>query len=156
MSAGNPSISGYTAFIRDSMQISTTYLPADSPWIAATYNRASLFVNKQLAAVISINPIYPNLYCEALYNLAGHFLVEWCPDQSGQTYFFDLRKTLSVGGFVAGVIQSSSDEGTSMSLMVPKAFEEMTMLDLATLKTPWGRYYMACAQQAGPSVWGRS
>jgi hypothetical protein len=97
----------------------------------------------------------PLLYDNAVYNLGMSNLIEFTPDQIGRTMFATLRKTYSILAFKPGVVQSSGDEGTNTSLLVPDFMKNLTMADLQYIKTPWGRAYMAIAQRVGP-VWGRS
>ena len=54
-----------------------------------------------------------------------------------------------------GLVNASSDESTSTSLLVPDVFKDMNIDDLALLTTPWGRTYAGLAQKVG-SVWGIS
>jgi hypothetical protein len=69
-------------------------------------------------------------------------------------YWSDLRAKYGLDSFVLGVIQSSADQGTSQSLLVPDWVKNLTMFDLALLKTPWGRRYLGLAQAYGPTIWG--
>lgn len=144
-----PNLTDFTTFIQNVMGISTTYLPANSPYITYAFNNAMLIVNTDLAAAPS------PFYSLAVYNLGGDNLVNFAPDQTGQTFFADLRKSLNITAFVPGVISSSSDEGTSQSLAVPEGLQNLSLLDLQNLKTPWGRQYLAYAQMYGP-LWGLS
>ena len=64
-----------------------------------------------------------------------------------------MRAQYNVLSFVAGVVNSTSDEGTSMGLTVPKAFEEYTIANLQNLKTPYGRAYLSISQSYG-TLWG--
>lgn len=72
---------------------------------------------------------------------------------SSLTFFAELRAKWGINSFVPGVVQSSSDENTAESLLVPDAFKGFTLGDLQNLKTPWGRQYLAYAQRCGP-LWG--
>jgi hypothetical protein len=74
----------------------------------------------------------------------------------GYRFFADLRKEFGLLSLVGGPVQTSSDQGTSQTLVVPDFFKTITMGDLDLLKTPWGRAYMAYAQKAGPTVVGIS
>ena len=149
-----PSLAGFWTFIRDVMKITVAQLPNDSTYPGWAYNISLMIVNRGLMAVPSPDPAYPNLYALAVYNLAADRLVNFAQDQTGYTVFQDLRKSCNLDGFVSGVIQSTSDESTSSSFVVPKQLEELTIFDLQTIKTPWGRTYMGFAQMAGPTIWG--
>lgn len=142
-----PTIAGFTDFIRNVMGISTVNLPDDSVYIRYAFDVAIEVVNMQLQLAS------PVMYTLAVYNLAGDNLINYAPDQPGQTYFSDIRKTFNITAFVAGVVQSASDEGTSDSLLVPDAFRGLTMSDLQNLKTPYGRQYLGIAQRYG-TIWG--
>lgn len=149
MSWTTPNVSDYLLFIRNVMGVSTTQLPDDSPYIQYSFDNALEVVNQDLAIMSS------RMYTLAVYNLGGDYLINYAPDQPGQTYFADLRKAFKINAFVAGVISSASDEGTSESLTVPEAFQHLTLADLQNLKTPYGRQYLAIAQRYG-TIWGLS
>ena len=138
----------YVWFIRNVMGIDTIVLPDDSPIIAYTLEIAVTTVNQVLACVV------PPLYEQALNNLAGDFLINWAQDQTGQTFFADLRKAYSINNFAAGVVQSTSDEGTSVGLLVPEWAKNLTIANLGNLKTPFGRTYLGIAQAYGSTIWG--
>jgi len=140
---------GFLNFIRTYAQIPTAALPDNSPYITDAYNAAIDVVNDYIASVSS------TMYDNAVYNYGTDYLLNWAPDQSGQTYFADVRSknNLNLTGFAAGVIESASDEGTSESLHVPESFDNLMIGDLQLLKTPYGRAYLAIAQKFGP-LWG--
>lgn len=69
-------------------------------------------------------------------------------------FFSQLRQQFNLLGFVAGVVQTSTDQGTSTTLAVPDFFKNLTLDDLDFIKTPWGRAYKAYEQKAGPTVIG--
>jgi hypothetical protein len=71
-------------------------------------------------------------------------------------FFAQLRQQFNLLGFVAGVVQSTGDQGTNTALVVPDFFKNLTFADLDLMKTPWGRNYLAYAQKAGPTVVGLS
>lgn len=138
---------GFLSFIRDIMGIPTIALSDASPAIPAAYVFSIETVN------LLIECVSQPLYDLAIYNLGGDYLLNWAPDQSGQTYFADIRKLWNLTGFVAGVVSSSADEGTSQALLVPDAFKGLQFSDLQELKSPYGRAYLAIAQKFGP-LWG--
>ena len=155
-----PTVSGFTQFIRLAMGIGPDVLPPGSPVIAMALAVAQEIANDAL------DQISPTIYTLAVYNLAGDNLINYAPDAAGAPpvdgsdpptpYFAWARKQFNTNGFVSGVIQSSGDEGTNQSLVVQEAAKNFTMADLQNLKTPWGRQYLAFAQQCGPNVWGLS
>jgi len=150
-----PTVAGFLLFIRNVMGISALVLPDNSPAISWAFSIATMFVNPDLAVVGSSLNVTPqtNLFVQATYNLAADNLVNYAQDQTGRTYFSDLRASLKINNFAAGVVQSASDNGTSDSLVVPEALQHLTLANLQNLKTPWGRTYLAMAQTAG-TLWG--
>lgn len=155
---------GWLLFIANVMRVPTVALPPDSPIIIYTFNFAVSTVNKQLLLACS-PPGSWSPYQLAVYNLAADLLINWAQDPPGEPiynvgppplqYFAWLRAQYGVNQFVAGVINASSDEGTSQSLTVPTAFEGLTIGQLSNLKTPYGRAYLALAQDVG-TMWGLS
>lgn len=145
------------------------WLPADSPFVFYAYNTAVSTVNLAFACVPG--PIY----LQMVYCLGMHWLATWAADpdwtpgpirgdppkpyinQDGTSYGFWgwLRKANNITGFTTGIVSSSSDEGTSVSLVVPKWAENLTMGQLALTTTLWGRTYLGLAQDYG-SAWGIS
>lgn len=138
-----PTLEGYTDFLRNNVGIPVSALPADSAYIEQTYNIA-------LELVLTCLKFLPDVYAWAVYNLACHILVCQCPDQTGQTFFSDLRTKFGTLNFTPGLIQSSTDQGTGQSWMVPDVFKRLNVRELAYLKTPWGQAYMGIAQMGYP------
>jgi len=145
-----PTLAGFIAWVRSAMGIPEAALPDDSDFFVYAFNVALEIVNPAL------NCASPTIYTLAVYNLAGDNLINWAQDVPGQTYFSDARTTFKCFDFVAGVVLSAGDEGTSDSLVVPEAFKTFTMANLQNLKTPYGRQYLAFAQSYGPTIWGLS
>ena len=145
----NPNLADFLTFIRVEMGISTTYLPDDSPAITMAYNVAIEIVNP------IINVLSPTMYTLAVYNLAGDNVINFAQDQTGQTFFADLRKSWNLIGFVGGIIQYTADESTSQSMAVPDSAKMFTLANLQQLKTPYGRQYLQIAQSYGYN-WGLS
>ena len=148
-----PTLEGFQAFITDVMGIDPLYLPENSPATEWAYANALMIVNPTLALVGVRSPIMTTLYVEAVYNLGGDNLINYAPDQPGRTYFADLRRSMNITSFAAGVVQSASDSTTSDTLSVPPALTNLTIAQLQNLKTPWGRRYLAIAQTYG-TMWG--
>lgn len=147
-----PTLAGFLAFVR-AINITAVNLPDNSIWLTTAFNVAMAIVNTALVQV----PVGPpasgvSIYTLAVYNLAASNLIEFAHDLPGQCFFEDLRKKWSMNSFVAGVINSSSDEGTSQSMTVPEAFNTLTIADLQYLKNPYGRQYLALAQRFG-TLW---
>lgn len=151
-----PTQAGYLNWIRTVMGVPVAWLPDDNIWIEWTFNWS----------VATCNPIFAcvpgPIYLIAVYNLAGHLLATWAQDPNpwpgsppapyvtvdGVQYGFFawLRKSNNILGFTTGTVSASSDEGTSVSLVVPKGFENLTIAQLALSTTPWGRTYLGIAQ----------
>lgn len=140
---------GFLSFVRGVMGITTTQLPDNSSAISDAYAVSIDTVNLYIGAIST------TFYNLAVYNLGGDYLLNWAPDQTGQTFFADYRKANNMNGFTAGVVASSADEGTSNALLVPDAFKGLTISDLQELKTPYGRAYLGIAQKWGTN-WGLS
>jgi hypothetical protein len=120
-----------------------------APAIAAdTFSVAVDIVNDALSQAPG------TLYALAVYNLGADRLLNYAVDAPGQTYFQDLRVSMKLMAVSVGVASSSNDQGTSVGILNPDALRDLTMMDLQTLKTPYGRAYMGFAQQYGPSLWG--
>ena len=155
MSTG-PTLAGYQSFIQNVMGISTTVLPTSNPAIPFSFDVALAIVNRTLSCVSL-------MYTIAVYNLAGDWLINVAQDQPDAPnvpgskppapFFANMRQVLKIDSFIAGVVQSSGDEGTNQSLLVQDAAKDFTLDDLQRLKTPWGRQYLAIAQKYGPSIW---
>lgn len=133
------------------MEVPVVVLPNNSQYLEMSYDIALEIVNRFLNVV-------PNLYTIAVYNLGGDFLVNIAQDNStlqppNNDYWANLRSTLSINSFIPGLINATNDEDTSAALLTPLGLQNLTIADLQTLKTPWGRVYMGIAQSVG-SMWG--
>lgn len=144
-----PTQAGFNAWVASYMAVPSSALPPSSDALTNAYTFATDWV------LPVINTVSPLQYTAAVYNLGGALLVQYAPDQPGQTYFADLRTNLKLNSFEAGVVASSGDEGTSVSLQVAEGFKNLSVGDLELLKSPWGRTYLNIAQQYGP-LWGLS
>lgn len=142
------------------MSITSAILPDDSFSLRLAYAVALDIVNLKLA-IVSVN-----LYTLAVYNLGGDNLLNFAQDVVGAPpygasdnpdklpYFAYMRQRFKLLDFTPGVVQSSSDESTSVSLVVQEAAKDFKLADLQNLKTPYGRQYLSIAQRVGPSAWG--
>ena len=85
MSAAPPTFAGFLVFVRTTMGVSSIVLPDADPCLQEAYDLSIETVNRaiQLAA--------PNMYRNAVYNLGGDILINTAPDQTGSTFFADLR-----------------------------------------------------------------
>jgi hypothetical protein len=144
---GPPTLAGYSAFLYNTVGVQTAALPTDSFNINLSFALAMDIVSTWLQCMQS------DVYTIAVYNLATDRLINFCPDQPGQSYFEGLRTKFDINQFVAGVVQADYDQGTGTTLVVPEAFKTLTMLDLSALNTNYGRAYLGLAQQIG-TLWG--
>lgn len=157
-----PSLAGFLIFIRTVMGIPSSALPDGSSAITYAYNVAFMTVNPLigLGVPVPLTVSSWSIYALAVYNLGGDRLINFAPDQPNSAYFATLRGPIADGGFgistfQAGVVQAAGDEGTSDTLLVPEIFKALTLSDLQNLKTPWGREYLAIADNFG-TLWGIS
>jgi hypothetical protein len=137
-----PNITDFLSFVADNMQIPSSALPAGSPWPQYALDRA-------INLVFSIPAVAATDYTIAVYNCAGHILLGLAPDQTGQTYFQTARVSFDMLEASSGVIASSGDQGTYNAFAVPESLTKLTVGDLYFFKTPWGREYLAYAQDFG-------
>jgi hypothetical protein len=144
-----PNVTDLTTFLQTIAGIPTSALPANSPYIPWALSYAE---EKTLLVLYAIGQDY---YCFAVYCLATSFLINWCPDQQGQTYFQDLRKLWNITGFTGGIVQSTADVSTSESMLMPDFLSGLTLGQLQALKDPFGRQFLAMSQDLGP-IWGIS
>lgn len=165
-----PTFAGFSDWIYAIMGVPVAWLPTDSPYIEYAYNTAVAIVNPVFITVPG--PIY--LQC--VYNLGGHLLATWAIDPEwarngdltgnpplpyiivdGVAYgFFQwLRKANNMSGFTTGTVSASSDNGSSVTLVVPEAMKNLTLSQLQLLTSPWGRTYLGYAQDWG-QPWGIS
>lgn len=144
-----PTLAGFQDFVSNYMNIPASALPVGAPAVAFAFQIATDLVNPVL------NCVSPDLFTLATYNLAGSNLIEYAPDQSGMTYFADLRAAFKINSFAPGLVNSTSDNGTSMSLEMPEFAKNLSLSDLQLLKTPWGRRYLEISSKFGP-LWGVS
>lgn len=148
--APRTTLGGFIAFVRGSMAIPTKALPDASEWLLWSYEIAVATVSLQ---ILRASPVY---YALAVYNLAGDTLINYAPDVAGGDFFFEkARSKWKILDFVGGIVTGAGDESTSDTLVVPDALKNLTLADLQTLKTPYGRVYLGIAQQIG-SIWGIS
>jgi hypothetical protein len=160
-----PTLAGFQNFIRNTMGITPAQLPSDAGVIPMALAVALAIANPVMklwcipqtdAANVPLNSGGLSIYNLAVYNLAASNLINYAQDPAGRSYFTRLRKKLNITGFVSGIVQSSSDEGTSVSLVVQDAAKAFTLANLTQLKDPYGRQYLALAQSFGPTSWGIS
>jgi hypothetical protein len=153
-------LAGFMSFIRDNMQIPASALPDGSYSILMALAISESIVNPALKVVgpcgsNSLGYTGPSIYDLAVYNLAGDNLINFASDVPGGTFFATARQGYGLNSFVAGVVSSTSDNGTGESMTVPDSLKDLTLQNLQSLKTPWGRQYLYFAQAYG-TLWGLS
>lgn len=163
MGTYTPTYSGFVAWVFGSgMGVPTAYLSSTDPVLQLCYDISIDTVR------LAFGCFAPPVYQLMMYNLAGHYLAQFAQDPSplpnppfiivdGVSYGFwsYLRKTTKLNGFISGIVQASSDEGTSVTLVAPKWADNLTAGQLQLTNTPWGRTYLGWAQDAGTG-WGMS
>lgn len=147
-----PSWAGFLQFLQNVVQVPSSQLPSNNPGTAA----AQMCYEVALATVNDALLVSPMMYVLAVYNLATDRMINFMPDLPDQSYWKDLRGDFGINSISLGVVVSGSDQGTSMSQMNPETFALLTLQDIQTLKTPWGRTYIGIAQAYGPNLWGLS
>jgi hypothetical protein len=155
----SPNITDFLAFLANIVQVPSSALPPGSPYPQYALDNALTIVN------IAFQSVSQQLYTEAVYNLAASNLLNFCPDPPGSPtvpgsdppapYFAYQRDRYGLESFVAGVVTSTSDQGTSTALTVPDNLKLLTVADLVYLKDPYGRRYLAIAMRYG-QLWGLS
>lgn len=157
-----PTLVGFTAFVYDTVGVPVAWLPTDSEWLFWVYNTAYATVNPWFQCVPGPS------FLQATYWLGAHVLISWAPDTTASPpypyktvdgvdygYFGWIRKENNVLGVTTGTVSSSSDEGTSVGLVVPDQAKNLTLSQLALMSTPYGRAYLGLAQSVG-TQWGIS
>lgn len=144
-----PNTNDLYTFLTTVAGVPTSALPSNSVYLPWALSYAE---EKTLMVLYAVGQDY---YCFAVYCLATSFLINWCPDQPGQTYFADLRKTWDLTGFIGGTVQSSADQATSESLLAPDFLKGLTLGQLQALRDPFGRQWLAMQADNGP-IWGIS
>lgn len=144
-----PNQPDYLLFLRNGVGIASGVLPDVSDAITTSFSVALETVDDTF-----LNAATPTLYTLAVYNLAADRLINYALDQPGQTYFQDLRKQFRLNDVSVGVPSSANDQGTAVGILNPEFLKTLTMQDLETLRTPYGRQYMSFALKYGPSLWG--
>lgn len=159
-----PTLSGYlNSWLYATVGIPTEWLPSDNPWIEWSYNTGYATTNPMICRVPG------PFFLQAVYNLSTHVLLTNSPDvmtsppypyvtdASGETYgyFSWYRKQNNVLSMTLGTVNSTSDNGTSVGLQLPKQAENLTIGQLQLQTTPYGRAYLGIAQSVGTN-WGLS
>ena len=97
-----------------------------------------------------------NRYVLAVYHFGADRFIRLAQDDGQGQFYQAQRASFGVLDFRPGVVMASGDGPTSQTLVVPDWYREIPMFAQEMLKTPWGREYIAYAQQYGPYVIGVS
>ena len=149
----SPNLPDYALFVQNVMGIDPLYLPSTSPFLGYALDRAVALVVPP--GRLCRAPSGGVDYTLAVYNCAGHVQFKITPDQTGRDFFLCERRKFDLLKPSYGVVTSTSDDGTSVTLATPDALRNLTLGDLDFIKTPWGRDYLAYAQDFG-GIWGLS
>lgn len=144
-----PTLAGFNAFVANTMQVPANIIAENTQQISDSFDVAVEIVLDAIASVSG------SMYTIAVYNLAADTFINFGQDPAGKAFFVPLRKKLKIGEFAAGVVAATSDETTGTTLLNPEAMKTFMLSDLQTLKTPYGRAYLAIAQRYG-TLWGIS
>lgn len=156
-----PNLPDYVDFVHNTMVISPLIIPSSSPYLGYALNQA-------LGIIIGMPSWCPPQaaslpgysgdigYVLAVYNCAGHIQLSITPDQPMRTTLEELRGKFKLNNPYNGVVESSSDQGTSESLAIPDSLRNLTLMDLNMMLTPYGRTALAWNQQFGSGVFGLS
>ena len=145
----SPSLAGFTTFCRTVAGINSTVMPDNDPGFLDAFTYAQEWVPCELVCESGL------LYTACVYNLGVSLILAYQPDQSGQTFFKDLRTAYKINNFVAGVVSASSDETTSATLTVGTQLSNLSLFDMQVMADPFGRRAMAIMGELG-GLWGLS
>jgi hypothetical protein len=146
-----PNLPDFTLFVQNYADIPEAYLPSNSPFLGYALQRAIGWVIRTRGGTE---------YTLAVYNAGTHILIAITPDQPGRApepgSFTHLRKDFGLNKPVAaGVVASTSDNGTGVTLAVPDALSQLMLSDLNFMRTVYGQAALAYNQDFG-GVWGLS
>jgi hypothetical protein len=160
-----PTLAGFQEWLTLAMQVPSAAMPS-SYLVELAYYTALGTVNRKLLVV-------PWDYQRAVYNLGGDRLVNVAQDPNPLPdgyplapgpinnkltglplpYWAGLQQAFDVFVFTTGVVIAGGDETTNQTLTELDQYRGYTLDNLANLKTPWGREYLAIASKVG-SLWG--
>jgi len=142
-------VTTFTTFLQETVGIPVTALPPTSPIISTAFTYAQAIVPCFLIQVAG-QPIYDL----AVYYAGASFVLNWAPDQPEMSWFADYRKDNGLASSNIGVVVgSASDQGSSVTFVVPDWVKNASMADLQWLKDPYGRALLGILQQLG-TLWG--
>jgi hypothetical protein len=156
---GEPTLGGFINFVTNVMKPPAPFDPATDPSVEFAFNFAIEWTYIGLASVPGRMGAL-TMYQIAVYNFAADTLINIAEDPEGAPavpfsdpplpFWAFTRKKYNILSFIPGIVQSSGDVSTNVGYMVPKSFENYSVMDLQNLKTPFGRTYLSIAGAWGP------
>lgn len=146
--ATGPTLAGFIRFVRVAMGVPDSAISDDDPTIECCFNSALELMPRNVGL-----EHLPIVWMNTVYNLAASLLIHFANDTPPSTYFADLRKKFGIGNYIAGITSSASDQGTSGSVTISNALNNLTLADLMLMQDPFGRAALAVLMELGP-VWG--
>jgi hypothetical protein len=151
-------LGGFINFVTNVMQPPSPFNPATDPSVVFAFNFAVQWTYIGLVAVPGVMGGL-TMYQTAVYNFAADTLINIAEDPEGSPavpnsdppmpFWAFTRKKYNILSFIPGIVQSSGDVSTNVGYMVPKSFDNYSVMDLQNLKTPFGRVYLSIA-----GAWG--
>jgi hypothetical protein len=153
---GDPTFAGFQWFVQVYMAVPPQAMP-DITVLQACFDQAENLAYYGLQTIPS-QPTSPSIYAFAVYNLAAAILAQVAMDDPNapppyNTYWANLQQQAGLNNFVAGLINSAADQGTSDGLYILPQLAGMTLFNLQLTKTPWGQQYLVFSGQWG-MIWG--
>jgi hypothetical protein len=162
---GTATLAGFITFVTNVLRPPAPFDPTTDPAMEFAFNFAVQWVLTDLVNVPGVVGAPLTMYQIAVNNLAADTLINIAIDPNGAPivqnsepplpFWAFLRQKYNILSFIPGIVQSSGDVSTNVGYMVPKSFENYSVMDLQNLKTPFGRVYLSIAGAWGP-VWGLS
>ena len=143
-----PTLAGFLRFVRVAMGVPESAITDDDPTIECCFKLALELMPRNVGL-----ERLPIVRMNTVYNLAASLLLNYANDIPPSTYFADLRKKLGIGNYIAGITSSASDQGTSGSVTISNALNNLTLADLMLMQDPYGRAALAVLMELGP-LWG--
>jgi hypothetical protein len=141
-----PTLTGFQGFLSNIVGIPAQILPTTPVPDVVQY---TFHVACRTAPRVALSVVC--LYAPAVYNLGASIVVHVAQDPQGQSFFKNLRNSLNIGPgkFAAGVVTSTSDQGTGTALTNPDWVKGLSVANLQQLQDPWGMQYLAWIQDLG-------
>jgi hypothetical protein len=152
-------LGGFINFVTNVMKPPSSFDPSTDPSVEFAFNFAVQWTYMGLASVPGCIGAL-TIYQTAVYNFAADTLINIASDPDGAApvpgsdpplaFWAFTRQKYNILSFIPGIVQSSGDVSTNVGYMVPKSFENYSVMDLQNLKTPFGRVYLSIAGAWGP------